>query len=102
MSHNRGPTSLPDVLTVVGACGVDGLLERGHEVRPATSPWRTARTPTPARCAAGWPGRRPPGSPRGPAFLPVDQKGRLGKQPLGPDGCRLAITRAAERAGLDL
>ncbi|MER5757055.1 hypothetical protein [Streptomyces sp. NPDC002088] len=34
--------------------------------------------------------------------MPVDQKGRLGKQRLGPDGCRLAITRAAERAGLDV
>ncbi|MFD8962838.1 hypothetical protein ACFV0W_39360 [Streptomyces anulatus] len=30
-----------------------------------------------------------------------EQAGRLGTQRLGPDGCRLAITRAAGRAGGD-
>jgi hypothetical protein len=39
---------------------------------------------------------------RGPAFRPVDQYGRLGTARLSPDGCRIAITRAAERAGIDV
>lgn len=37
----------------------------------------------------------------GPAFVPVDEVGRLGERRLSPDGCRLAITRAAQRAELD-
>ncbi|WP_331724099.1 hypothetical protein [Streptomyces rubiginosohelvolus] len=54
----------------------------------------------PVRCWLAW--KEAAGLTAGPAFLPVDQKGRLGAQRLGPDGCRLAITRAAERAGLDV
>lgn len=37
----------------------------------------------------------------GPAFVPVDEVGRLGERRLSPDGCRIAITRAAQRAGLE-
>lgn len=37
----------------------------------------------------------------GPAFVPVDEVGRLGEHRLSPDGCRIAITRAAQRADLD-
>jgi integrase len=37
----------------------------------------------------------------GPAFVPVDEVGRLGERRLSPDGCRIAITRAAQRAGID-
>ncbi|MEV0749871.1 hypothetical protein AB0I75_32490 [Streptomyces sp. NPDC050273] len=54
----------------------------------------------PVRCWQAW--KEAAGLTAGPAFLPVDQKGRLGTQRLGPDGCRLAITRASERAGLDV
>ncbi|MDA5281053.1 hypothetical protein [Streptomyces sp. Isolate_45] len=38
----------------------------------------------------------------GPAFRGVDQWGHLGTRRLSPDGCRLVITRSAERAGLDV
>ncbi|MGW3084203.1 hypothetical protein ACWC9F_27740 [Streptomyces sp. NPDC001110] len=54
----------------------------------------------PVRCWQAW--KEAANLTAGPAFLPVDQKGRLGTQRLGPDGCRLAITRAAQRAGLDV
>ncbi|MFD0042688.1 hypothetical protein ACFVIZ_34180 [Streptomyces anulatus] len=54
----------------------------------------------PVRCWLAW--KEAAGLTEGPAFLPVDQKGRLGTRRLGSDGCRLAITRAAERAGLDV
>ncbi|MET7649236.1 hypothetical protein ABZS83_37580 [Streptomyces sp. NPDC005426] len=54
----------------------------------------------PVRCWLAW--KEAAALTAGPAFLPVDQKGRPGTQRLGPDGCRLAITRAAERAGLDV
>ncbi|MFE4455664.1 hypothetical protein, partial [Streptomyces sp. NPDC056796] len=54
----------------------------------------------PVRCWRAW--REAADLTAGPAFLPVDQKGRLGTQRLGPDGCRLAITRAAQRASLDV
>ncbi|MEV7616159.1 hypothetical protein [Streptomyces sp. NPDC089799] len=37
----------------------------------------------------------------GPAFLAVDQWGNLGTGRLSPDGCGRAMTRAAERAGLE-
>lgn len=37
----------------------------------------------------------------GPAFVPVDETGRLGERRLSPDGCRIAITRAAQRAGIE-
>ncbi|MFJ1774961.1 hypothetical protein ACIOFQ_32750 [[Kitasatospora] papulosa] len=54
----------------------------------------------PVRCWLAW--KEAAALTAGPAFLPVDQKGRLGTRRLGPDGCRLAITRAAQRAGLDV
>ncbi|MGW8703358.1 tyrosine-type recombinase/integrase [Streptomyces eurythermus] len=38
----------------------------------------------------------------GPAFVPVNEAGRLGENKLSPDGCRIAITRAAQRAELDV
>jgi hypothetical protein len=37
----------------------------------------------------------------GPAFVPVNEVGTLGTHRLSPDGCRIAITRAAQRAELD-
>lgn len=52
----------------------------------------------PVRCWLAW--KNTAGLTDGPAFRPVDQKGRVGAARLSPDGCRLAITRAAKRAGL--
>lgn len=37
----------------------------------------------------------------GPAFVPVSEDGKLGTRRLSPDGCRIVVTRAAQRAGLD-
>ncbi|MGW3214921.1 hypothetical protein ACWDBC_22125 [Streptomyces parvus] len=47
----------------------------------------------PVRCWLAW--KEAAGLIAGSAFLPVDQKGCLGTRRLGPDGCRLAISRAA-------
>ncbi|MFD5564543.1 site-specific integrase [Kitasatospora griseola] len=53
----------------------------------------------PVRCWLAW--REAASLGEGPAFRPVDQWGHLGIGRLSPDGCRIVITRAAERAGLD-
>jgi integrase len=37
----------------------------------------------------------------GPAFRGVDQWGHVGERRLSPDGCRIVITRSAERAGIE-
>jgi integrase len=53
----------------------------------------------PVRCWLAW--KETADLTSGPAFRPVDQWGNLGAGRLSPDGCRIVITRAAERAGLD-
>ncbi|MFD5082071.1 hypothetical protein ACFWOG_05430 [Kitasatospora sp. NPDC058406] len=53
----------------------------------------------PVRAWLAW--RAAAGLDGGPAFRPVDQWGRLGTGRLSPDGCRIVITRTAERAGLE-
>lgn len=53
----------------------------------------------PVRLWLSW--REQLGRTDGPAFVPVGEAGRLGEHRLSPDGCRIAITRAAARAELD-
>ncbi|NUL02549.1 hypothetical protein HRW07_04670 [Streptomyces lunaelactis] len=53
----------------------------------------------PVRCWLAW--KEAAGLDGGPVFRPIDQWGNLSPDRLGPDGCRQAQTRAAERAGLD-
>jgi integrase len=53
----------------------------------------------PVRLWLAW--REQLGRTTGPAFVPVNEAGRLGERRLSPDGCRIAITRAAQRAELD-
>ncbi|GAA0925060.1 tyrosine-type recombinase/integrase [Streptomyces thermoalcalitolerans] len=97
----------------VAALDVDGirLVAEGLEVRVPSVKGRPSRTvpvrygsnpdTCPVRCWLAW--KEAAGlSPGDPAFLPVDQVGRLGAHRLSPDACRLVITRAARRAGLDV
>ena len=53
----------------------------------------------PVRLWLSW--REALGRTSGPAFVPVTETGVLGEHRLSPDGCRIAITRAAQRAELD-
>lgn len=53
----------------------------------------------PVRLWLAW--REQLGRTTGPAFVPVNEVGALGTRRLSPDGCRIAITRAAQRAGLE-
>ncbi|MFJ9662832.1 tyrosine-type recombinase/integrase [Streptomyces griseoflavus] len=53
----------------------------------------------PVRLWLAW--REVLGRTEGPAFVPVNEAGRLAEHRLSPDGCRIAITRAAQRAELD-
>lgn len=53
----------------------------------------------PVRLWLSW--REQLGRSDGPAFVPVGETGRLGTNRLSPDGCRISITRAAQRAELD-
>lgn len=52
----------------------------------------------PVRLWLAW--REELGRTDGPAFVPVSEDGKLGTNRLSPDGCRIAITRAAQRAEL--
>jgi integrase len=54
----------------------------------------------PVRCWLAW--AEAAGATTGPAFRPVDQWGNLGSRRMSPDACRIVITRAAERADLEV
>lgn len=95
----------------VSALTVDGIKLEGEglEVFVPSVKDRPARTvpvafgdsaaTCPVRLWLTW--REHLGRNTGPAFVPVNEVGVLGTQRLSPDGCRIAITRAAQRAGLD-
>ncbi|GGZ27895.1 tyrosine-type recombinase/integrase [Streptomyces nitrosporeus] len=95
----------------VSALTVDGITLEGEglKVYVPSVKGRPARTvpvafgehaaTCPVRLWLTW--REKLGRTDGPAFVPVDETGRLGTRRLSPDGCRIAITRAAQRAGLD-
>lgn len=95
----------------VSALTVDGikLSGEGLEVFVPSVKGRKARTvpvafgehaaTCPVRLWLSW--KEVLGRTTGPAFVPVNEAGRLGERRLSPDGCRIAITRAAQRAELD-
>lgn len=96
----------------VSALTVDGITLSGEglEVVVPSVKGRPARTvpvafgesaaTCPVRLWLTW--REHLGRTTGPAFVPVSETGRLGEHRLSPDGCRIAITRAAQRAELDV
>jgi integrase len=95
----------------VSALTVDGIKLEGEglKVYVPSVKGRPARTvpvafgehasTCPVRLWLAW--REQLGRTTGPAFVPVNEVGALGTHRLSPDGCRIAITRAAERAGID-
>ncbi|MFJ8745807.1 tyrosine-type recombinase/integrase [Embleya sp. NPDC127516] len=101
-----GRSSEVSALTVEGITVVAESLEvhvSSVKGRPArTVPVHRGDNPEtcPVRCWLAW--KDAAALVDGPAFRPVDQVGRVGAARLSPDGCRIAITRAAERAGLDV
>lgn len=95
----------------VSALTVDGIKLEGEGLKvfvPSVKK-RPARTVAvafgehastcPVRLWLAW--REQLGRTTGPAFVPVSEVGILGTNRLSPDGCRIAITRAAQRAGLE-
>ena len=95
----------------VSALTVDGikLAGEGLEVYVPSVKKRPARTvpvafgehaaTCPVRLWLAW--REVLGRTTGPAFVPVSEVGKLGTHRLSPDGCRIAITRAGQRAELE-
>lgn len=95
----------------VSALTVDGIKLDGEglEVLVPSVKGRPARTvpvafgehaaTCPVRLWLAW--RETLGRTTGPAFVPVSETGKLGEHRLSPDGCRIAITRAAQRAELE-
>ncbi|WP_179165975.1 hypothetical protein [Streptomyces sp. Amel2xC10] len=66
---------------------------KGRPPREVVVAYGESADTCPVRCWLAW--KEAAGLTKGSAFRPGDRS-------LGPDGCRLAITRAAERAGLDV
>lgn len=96
----------------VSALTIDGIKLEGEglKVYVPSVKGRPARTvpvafgehgaTCPVRLWLSW--KESTGRTEGPAFVPVTETGKLGTRRLSPDGCRIAITRAAQRAGLDV
>lgn len=95
----------------VSALTVDGIKLEGEGLKvfvPSVK-GRPARTvpvafgdhaaTCPVRLWLSW--REILGRTTGPAFVPVNEVGALGTRRLSPDGCRIAITRAAQRSGIE-
>lgn len=95
----------------VSALTVDGIKLEGEGLKvfvPSVK-GRPARTvpvafgelaaTCPVRLWLSW--REVLGRTTGPAFVPVNEVGALGAHRLSPDGCRIAITRAAQRSGIE-
>ncbi|GCE01526.1 integrase [Embleya hyalina] len=101
-----GRSSEVSALTVAGIRRVAEGLEvhvpsvKGRPARDVAVHHGANPLTCPVRCWLAW--QAAADLVDGPAFRAVDQVGRVGAGPLSPDGCRIAITRAAERAGLDV
>jgi integrase len=100
-----GRASEVSALTVDGIkLGAEGLVVhvpsvKGRPARTVPVAFGEHAATCPVRLWLSW--CEALGRTTGPAFVPVNEAGRLGERRLSPDGCRIAITRAAQRAELE-
>lgn len=75
---------------------------KGRPPRPVPVTYGENRASCPVRCWLAWKEAKlaAGAAPGGPAFLPVDQWGRLGSARLSPDGVGRALARCAKYAGM--
>ncbi|MFI0909373.1 hypothetical protein [Streptomyces abikoensis] len=102
--RNEEMSELDDPYIKLVAEGLDVHVPsvKGRPLRDVVVAYGEHPDSCPVRCGLAWQQAKLAGATSGgPAYLPVDQRGNLGTQRMSPEACGCAITRDAQRAGLD-